>query len=237
MGKIAYKTALCNLQSGEKPCYRAVAQTTGSINLQSLAKQAARKTGLDPDLVRYSAELFLAQVAKDILAGRRVEIEDLFSGALSVAGTFDSENEAWDPAKHRLVPHFNAKGEMRGALGEAVAENMTEGNHTSIKRVLDTTLKTNGVIASGENILVYVSGLYLLVNPEAEDEGCWLENEKGEVVARASIVSSTQTTLDARFAQTPEPGRYKLAVASRGGLSSEFGVSIARKNIEVRTAE
>ena len=59
---------------------------------------------------------------------------------------------------------------------------------------------------------------------------------KGVVVANGKVTGSTSTTIDCTFATLPKDGTYKIVVATRGGLGSEFGVSIARKSVEVKSA-
>ena len=123
-----------------------------------------------------------------------------------------------------------------GILDSATAVNVTEGNHAILKRVLDTVSKVDGVITNQPNVTVYLSGTSLLLNAAASDEGVWLEDKEGTVVAKATIVGSTSTTVDCTFATLPEDGEYKIVVATRGGLGPEFGVSLARKVVEVKTA-
>ena len=233
MATLQYKTVLANLNPGEKARYRAVVMTNGSVGLANLATSIHQKTGLETTVVKYICELFLKEIAKRLENGTRVEIEDLFSGYLSINGLFDAQNSPWDKSKHRVVPHFSAKGSMRKVFEGVEATNVTQGNHVTIRRVLDTVLKVNGKIMSGENVTVYISGLNLAVDPAQEDEGCWLEKDDGTIVARSEVTGSTQTTLDCRFATVPAPGVYNIVVASRGGLGPEFGVSIARRSVEV----
>ena len=234
MKELKFKTVLSSLKKGEKPCYRAVPVTNGYTDLDALAQGASVRVGMDVSLVRCIAELFLEQVEAAFRAGKRLEIEGLFSGAIAVQGVFDAANAPWERGKHRLVPRFNAKGEMKSVLNGAVGVNITEGNRCRITSVLDGVAKTDGVIVSGEDVEVYAAGGTFLVDTTAEDEGVWLEDLNGQVAAFGTVTASTATTLDAMFATLPEPGHYKFVVATRGGLGKEYGVSIARRNVEVR---
>lgn len=232
--EIKFKTVLSSLKKGEKPCYRAIPVTTGTTDLEALAQGAAARIGMDVALMKCIAELFLDQLETALREGRRLEIEGLFSGGIVVQGVFDAANSAWERGKHRLAPRFSAKGEMKNVLNGAVGVNITEGNRCRITSVLDGILKTEGVISHGENIEVFVAGGTFLVDTTQEDEGVWLENEDGEVVAFGDVTASTATTLDATFETTPEAGSYKFVVATRGGLGKDYGVSIARRAVEVR---
>ena len=233
MNKIQFKTVLSNLKKGEKPCYRAIILTNGSVGLKALAQSIASKTGISLEVVKYVSELFLSEVIRQLQNGRRVEVEDLFSGSLTVTGLFEAQNTPWDKNKNSVAARFTSKGDMRKVFDGLEATNVTEGNRVVIRRVLDTILKENGKIQCGENVTVYVSGLNIAVDGTQEDEGCWLEKEDGTIVATSEFLASTQTTLDVKFATTPAPGKYNIVVASRGGLGPEFGVSTARRQVEV----
>ena len=150
-------------------------------------------------------------------------------------GTFAGANAPWDKSKNALLPYFYAKGDMKDAFADVSAVNVTEGNRAHVNRVLDTVLKVDGVIVNQPNVTVYLSGTNLLLNAAATDEGVWLEDKDGTVVATATVVGSTSTTVDCTFATLPEDGDYKIVVATRGGLGPEFGVSIARKAVEVKS--
>lgn len=234
--EIKFKTVLSSLRKGGKACYRAIPITQGAVNITTLSEHAAERVGMDPSVMKFNAELLLAQVAEEMSAGRRVEIENFLSGGLAVEGVFEAANSPWDKSKHRLIPYFAAKGNMKAAFSNAVGVNVTDGNHCLIKRVLDTVAKTEGIISNAKDIVVYVSGINMLIDTAREDEGVWLEDAEGTIVATATVTASTSTTIDCTFAALPleSEGAYKLVVASRGGLGPEFGVSISRKAVQVK---
>ena len=237
--EIPFKTVMSSLKKGGKACYRAIPLTQGSVDMKILTEHAAARVGMDPAVMRFNGELLFAQISKELLDGKRVEIENLFSGGIAVEGVFEAANSPWDKTKNRLVPYFYAKGDMKNAFAGATGVNVTVGNHCTIKRVLDTSLKTDGVIANIANVTVYISGVNMLVDATAEDEGVWLEDEEGTIVAKATVTASTSTTTDATFTTFPlvKAGAYKIVVGSRGGLGEGFGVSIARKAVEIKNPE
>ena len=234
--EVKFKTALSTFKKDDKPCYRGIVNHNGTAYLADIAKNAAARVGMDESVMKFSGELLVEQIGLELKGGKRVEIEDLLSGGLSILGTFPSANAPWDKSKNALSPYFYAKGGMKEAFADAVAVNVTEGNHAKLIRVLDTVSKTEGVITNQPNVTVYLSGVNLLLNAAAPDEGVWLEDLEDTVVATATVTDSTSTTLDCVFATLPEDGTYRIVVATRGGLGSEFGVSIARKSVEVKTA-
>lgn len=233
MKEIKFKTVLSSLKKGDRACYRAVPVTNGSVDLATIATNAAARGGMDPAITKFVAELLFREIGTELSNGIRVEIENIFSGSIAVGGTFPAANSPWDKSRNRLIPYFTAKGDLKTALAGITGINVTEGNHAAIKRVLDTVRKEDGVIAGVTDVTVYVSGQHLLLDPLAEDEGCWLEAKDGTLLVKGNVTGSTATTLDCVFPSLPESGKYALVVATRGGLGSEFGVSIARKNVEV----
>jgi hypothetical protein len=236
MKEVKFKTVLSTLKKGEKPCYRAVVNHNGTVDTDEIAKNAAARVGMDAAVMKFAIELFFSQMAEEMKNGNRLEIENILSGGIAVTGTFAGANTPWDKSKNALTPYFYAKGDMKHALDGVTAVNVTEGNHALLKRVVDTVAKTDGVITNQANITVYLSGTNLLLNAAASDEGVWLEDEKGVVVAKGNVTGSTSTTIDCTFVTLPKDGTYKIVVATRGGLGSEFGVSIARKSVEVKSA-
>lgn len=234
--QVQFKTVLSNLKKGEEACYRAIPLTAEPTSLATLETRAAARIGMDASLMQYIGELFIAQIRASLLEGRRVEIEGLLSGGIAVQGVFDAANSPWERGKHRLVPFFSAKGEMREVFAGAVGVNVTQGTRCRITSVLDSVRKEEGVLTAGENIAVYAAGATFLVDPSAAGEGVWLEDMKGKIVTLGTVTASTATTLDATFAEMPEPGQYKFVVATRGGLGKDYGVTVARRNVTVIAA-
>lgn len=238
MKTIRFKTVLSQLKKGEQPCYRAVAVSNGTVEFSTICDNAAKRVGMDPAVMRFAGGLLLREFGDELADGRSVNVEDVAHAGLAVTGVFEAQNSAWDKAKNKVVPFFYAKGAMKDRVGELVGENVTEGNHCTIKRVVDTTAKTDGVVTNERGVVVYISGVNTKITPGAVDEGVWLEDMKGVVVAQATVIGSTMTTVDAAFDTLPleKDGDYRIVVAARGGLGAEYGVSIARKQVEVKSA-
>lgn len=228
-----FKTVLSTLKKGEKPCYRAVVVSNGTIDENALYRSAAESVGLKPETVRYVAQLLFAALVDCAKEGVNVVVKDFLGTSLSIRGTFDSADAQFEKGKHQLRLNINPKGELARACEGGTAVNITEGNRCRITSVLDGVAKQDGVIISGEDVEVYAAGGTFLVNTSAEDEGVWLEDLNGQVAAFGTVTASTATTLECMFATLPEPGNYKFVVATRGGLGKDYGVSIARRNVEV----
>ena len=226
---IKYSTYLSNLKKGDRPCYVARVRHNGTVAQNAFLKAVAEKSGESVERVRFGWDLAMNELRNQLKNGNRVELEQIAAG-LAVQGAFDSANASWDPAKNRLAPFVNAKGDLKAALAGLVAENVTEGASVMIKSILDTVRKENGVIASPN---VYLSGVNVRIDPAKEDEGAWLEDADGTIVQRGTVTRSDMTTADVTFAALPPSGKYRFVLAGRNGADSAFGVSMAKKSVEV----
>ena len=56
-----------------------------------------------------------------------------------------------------------------------------------------------------------------VVEAKRDDEGVFLEDSKGNVIARGKIIKSTLTTLDAKFEDEIDDGVYYFVVRTRSG--------------------
>ncbi len=239
MNEIPFKTVPCKLDTGSKAYYRCVIPTNGSVDMQTLCDRAAARAGMNPSKLRFCTERLADKVKEELVAGNRVNLEDFFQVSLSVKGVFDSLNEKWNAAKHKLATNIQTKSALAALFAGATGKNTTEGAKASIRRIADTIAKTEGVITNSEGVEVFITGLNLRINTAAADEGVMLLDKAGTIVAKATILESTDTVLAVKFATLPlaEEGDYVLLVATRGGYDETYGVSMARKAVKLVAAE
>ena len=236
---IRFTTVLSELTVGSitRRVYRAVVKHNRTLRLEDIVESAATKHGVQRGLMAYHIAVFIEEVIEAVKTGHRVEIADFLSAYLSASGTFEAANSPWNALLHRLCVNLIPKGRLKAATEGATAQNVTEGNHVIVRRILDGISHVENVITNVAGVKVYISGDCMQINPGAEDEGVWLEREDGSIAAKATVDESTTTTVDCTFGTLPvEDGKYKLVVAARGGLGLEYGVSLARRNVEVKTA-
>ena len=233
MAKLSYTTTLSTFKKGDNsPCYKAHVKHNGTVSSEDFVKLLAERSGENKERVRYIWELAQAEIIRQLSEGNRLELESIAAG-IAVSGSFDSANAAWDREKNKLSPFINAKGEFKAALANLETVNVTQGAKPVILSVLDTIHQTDGLIVGGDEVDLLISGKDLAVNEEAEDEGVWLEDSKGVIVATATVTMSDKSIINCHLPNVPGDGEYKLVVATRGGLGEEFGVAIAKKSVKV----
>ena len=233
MAKLSYTTSLSTFKKGDNsPCYTAHIKHNGTVSSDDFIKRLAERSGEERERVRFIWELAQNELARQLAAGKRIELEAISAG-IAVAGSFDSANATWNPEKNKLVPFINAKGELKNALADLETENITEGAKPTILSVLDAVAEIEAYLTGSGECRVYISGKDLAVNSSAEDEGVWLEDTKGVVAATGTVTESDSSTVNCSFDALPDDGDYKLVVATRGGMGAEFGVALAKKSVKV----
>lgn len=237
--EIKFKTSLCNFRKGEKPCYLAHVIMDDRVTWDDVVARVAETVGVRESVVKFVADELVQVLKSNLAESNRVSIEGMCDAGLSIKGSFETADAAFDPSKNRVNINFTPKGAMRTIFNGAVLTNITEGNRCRITSVLDTVAKTEGVIQARDDedpVVVYAAGGTFLVDIEAEDEGVWLEDAEGTLAVRGTVTASTATTLNCEFDELPQPGEYKFVVATRGGLGAGYGVSIARRAVTVTAA-
>ena len=124
--------------AGGKKVYRAYVKTNGTVDKEARAKALAGKTGQDVSLANYFLDALNEILAKEIVAGYRVNLGQLSTG-FSIKGSFQSEDDRFDPTRHSVQPTN---------LGYAAGDSVTiaDGDHTwtftgeAIKSGSDTEL-------------------------------------------------------------------------------------------------
>ena len=235
MAKLLFSTVPINLKIGEKRKYRLIPHHNGQVGEKTFKNRVARRCGYDDVVVGCAMDGCGSQLSEELANGNSV---DLGWGRvyLTAQGSAESANEPWNASKHKLVTTIVAKGTLKTCLEGMEMVNVTVGATVTIQHVADTVTQTDGTISGTTDVDVRVTGNGLAVDPDSEDEGVWLEDSKGIILAVATVTEATTTALSCRFATLPPDGTYTLVVASRGGLGAAFGVSTGTRKVSVRNA-
>lgn len=211
--------------------YRANVQTNGTVTADQLAAAIAEKTKQAKSLAAYFITALNEELAKQILAGYRVNLGQLSTG-FTIKGAFASEDERWDPKRHTLVPTIRTLDPLKSALAAVKPNNIVVGLVCSVYSLMDNVTKRLNCIC-GSNV-VHIQGLNLGIDADNPDEGVSLVDENGVVKATATVTRSDAQSVDCSFPTPPEPGVYTLVVACRNGNRTSLAPAVGElKNVTV----
>ena len=219
----------------DKTLYRANVQTNGTLGRDELAERLAERTKQDVSLWKYFLDALSNEIGIQLLAGYRINLGQLTTG-FAIRGSFMSEDEAFDPARHQLVATIRTLDPLKGAMSAVSPENVTLGLTCSVAAVMDAVTKRLSEITGTNRVLI--QGQKLGISPDNPDEGVWLADPKtGEIAATATVERSDSQTIDCVFPEPPEPGTYTLVVACRNGMRESLKPAVAKiKNFTVKAA-
>ena len=219
----------------DKTVYTAHVQTNGTLGRDELAERLAARTKQDVSLWKYFLDALSDEIGIQLLAGYRINLGQLSTG-FAIKGSFMSEDEAFDPAKHQLIATIRTLEPLKGAMSAVLPENVTLGLTCTVAAVMDAVTKRLSEITGTNRVLI--QGQKLGISPDNPDEGVWLVNAKtGDIVSTATVERSDSQTIDCVFSEPPEPGTYTLVVACRNGMRESLKPATAKvKNVVVRAA-
>ena len=242
MVKIRYSLSATPFKTADgRTCYSATVQHNGTVREKAFYSAVAAKSGLDASVVESTGNLILDQIGVELGHGNRVELPQI-SAYMTMQGNFAGQSaEARRDANAKLVVHLAAKGSLKACCADTgfVLENVTKGATVVIRGVSDVGAEVDDTILCGTDVEVHVVGSGLYVGEgDSPDTGAWLADAQGEVLARAAVSESTETTMVCTFPQVDLPeGTYRFCVGSRNGLDpSRYGVTVARRNVTVVAA-
>ena len=226
MDNIAFSLTKVAKALAKKPAYRAVVQTNAVLGHEELAKLMAERTKQDAALWKYFLDVLSDEIEAQLLAGNRVNL-GRFAMFLAIRGAFASEDDEFDPAKHKLAAIMRPQKGLREAMDAVVPENVTRGISCVIGSVMDAETKHLSEITGTNRLLI--QGMRLGISPDNPDEGVWLADSKtGKVVANATVERSDSQSIDCVFVDSPDPGQYTLVVSCRNGARESLSPAVAR---------
>ena len=218
--------------AGGKKVYRAYVKTNGTVDKEALAKALAEKTGQDVSLANYFLEALNEILAKEIVAGYRINLGQLSTG-FSIKGSFQSEDDRFDPKRHSVQPTIQALDPLKSALAAVGADNITVGLTCRLGSLMDFVTKALNEITGTHE--VHIEGEKIGIDTENADEHIVLLRDDGSVAASATVTASDAQTVTCSFPTPPEPGTYTLEIACRNGNRLSLAPAVARlRNVVVK---
>ena len=232
MSDITFSLIKVSKTLAKQPLYRASVQSTALIDHDGLAERMAKRTKQDAALWKYFIDVLSEEIDNQLLEGNRIKLGRFVTG-FAIHGSFASEDEKFDPERHRLVTTVHMLNPLKGELAKIVPENAIAGLTCSVFAVMDAITKQLSEITGTDRVLI--QGMNLGISPDNPDEGVWLADPKtGEIVAVSTVEHSDRQTIDCVFTEPPAPGKYTLVVSCRNGARESLKPAVANvRNIIV----
>jgi len=233
MADITYSlTPVSTEFTGGKTVFRANVKTNGTIDADTLAERLAAKTKQDKSLAKYFLQAIDEELAAQILAGNRVNLGQLATG-FAIRGSFNSEDDRFDPKRHSLVATIRTLDPLKSALSDVEPGNVAVSLECTVNSLMDNVTKQTNVI-TGTNEQ-HIQGVNLGIDSENADEGVWLEDAEGNIAATATVSASDAQTITCTFPAV-EAGDYTLVVSCRNGNRTTLAPATAKLAVSVVAA-
>ncbi len=233
MADITYSlTPVSSEFTGGKTVFRANVKTNGTIDADTLAERLAAKTKQDKSLAKYFLQAVDEELAAQILAGNRVNLGQISTG-FAIKGSFTSEDDRFDTRRHQLIATIRTLDPLHSALAGVEPDNITVGLTCTVYSLMDNVTKQTNVI-TGTNEQ-HIQGVNLGIDSDNADEGVWLEDAGGNIVATATVSASDAQTIACAFPAV-EAGEYTLVVSCRNGNRVTLAPAVGRLKVTVMAA-
>ncbi len=200
---------------------------------EEVAAIAAERLRLSPSDVQYIYVKTGEIVREIVMNGRNVNL-DWVAFTISLTGSFDKCDSPFTAGRNFLMVRAHARPSLRDCLAGVTPRNATGGLKAAILSVMDNVAMEEGVLTVPSKVLV--AGNNILIDSTHDDEGVWLVDKNGDVVATPTVLSNDASLLDLDFGELPPNGSYALLVKARTGASTDFAPAVARRNVTVRKA-
>ena len=200
---------------------------------EEVAAIVAGKLRLSPSDLQYIYVKTGETVREIVMNGRNVNL-DWVAFTISLTGSFKKCDSPFTAGRNVLMVRAHARPVLRDCLAGVTPRNATGGLKAAILSVMDNVAMEEGVITVPSKVLV--AGNNILIDSTHDDEGVWLVDKNGDVVATPTVLSNDASLLDLDFGELPPDGSYALLVKARTGASTDFAPAVARRNVTVRKA-
>ena len=159
MRSITFELTKVSAAITDKPHFRASVQTNATVGHEELASLMAARTKQEVALWKYFLDVLAEEIDTQLLDGNRIKLGRLLTG-FAIRGTFTSEDEAFDPEKHRLVANMRLLDPLKSELAKAVPKNVTHGiARCSLGSAMDATTKGLSEVTGTNLLLIQGMGL------------------------------------------------------------------------------
>lgn len=190
-------------------------ESAGSVNLEDILDEMSKQdTGLRPETLRHSVDLFIRVVTDLILNGYSVNT-GLFRAVAQFVGVV--EGGKWDPEKNTIYVSLTQDKALRDAIKETVVNIL--GEKANVMYILETedrkTHLKDGSATAGRNF--FVRGAMLKVVGDNEAVGVTLTDGEGVVTKFEEDMITTNKPSELTLLLPPElkDGEYTLTITTQ----------------------
>jgi len=222
------------IATGER--YQSKINTAGTLTTDQLAGEVANNLKEASTFVEGILKEITKVSAEHLGKGERVLLDGLCHIELTGEGSFATEDEPWDPDKHRIAAKAIPYAAIRNATAALVPRNTLPTVTIQLLGAQDATTKEQNTLVVGHTMLC--QGKNIQVTAAHADEGFWLS--KGDESHKATVTGNTAGTADLTFptlAASAAGEGFTLEIRGRAGLGTNRMLVSARiADITVKAA-
>ena len=215
--------------------YRLVPKGVAKVTMDELIRLAARNGKTAESIVRFHADNMLKTIIQQVLENKRVDA-GYATYYLYPTGSLENANDALDVKKNPIKLVAQVPASVQSLFDDVTAENESQTVELWLFEIVEDGHTENSQLFTA-NANVVINTTHGKIDTEAEDEGVWLLNAAGEIVSRASVVSTNSGYSVVKFASLPAPGEYTLVYSCRDGEDAdEYTVARRTRKVTVNAA-
>ena len=233
MAKVRFSTAKGSETMGASPFYIGVVQHDRTMSKKEAYAFLEERMGYKATAIRAVFMALADYIRENTGRGNITQVDGVASIRNMCHGSFEGLTGPWVKGRNYLLVTAVAIDPFKSMLAGIVPTNNTEGASPVINTVLDEGAMEYGQITVGEAFSI--AGADLGPDTEKSDEYVALLDDKGTVVAKATITYSDLQNVKGVFEGVEvEAGEYTIAVFTRSGMGEEYGVKKASRKIVVK---
>ena len=214
--------------------YQSKINSPGIITTEQIAQETAENLKGNAAYTESVLKEATKVTKSHLKTGERVVYDGLCRFELFGNGSFETEDESWDPTKHKIVTRIIPTDEVKNAASDIVPVNTLSKVSIQLLGSQDATTYEQNSLVVGHTLLV--QGKNVQITTSNADEGLYLV--KGDNEYKATITDNTAGTIDATFGDDLTAGEgYSLVIRGRAGCGvNRTLVSAEIKNFTVIAA-
>ena len=229
MSEIVFDVAEIKGGASGKRKYRPLMRGLKTVGPDEMARKVGEFLHKDESFGRFAIGAVELVLERELSEGHRVDL-GWMTLTPKLKGALKSVDDDPDPEK------IDVSASLSKSLRHTV-RNLRLVNANKQGGIILYELQEEG--AKGQNLLcepgrrIVLNGSGLALDPQKPDEGIWLEDETGDVVARAAISFCDKSTCQFSFSTLPPDGKYVLVVSSRNGRDKSYAPKNATRRVSV----